>query len=80
MTDLPRTRAYPVQVSVPGTRTDDGAACTLLAIREAGGTWMIHSLDRGAVRLTEEQAARMATAILHLVGGRADHPARSVSE
>ncbi|MBV8539003.1 MAG: hypothetical protein JO364_08340 [Pseudonocardiales bacterium] len=79
MTDLPRTRAYPVQVSVPGIRTEDGTACTLLAIREAGGTWMIHSLDRGAVRLTEEQAARMATAILHLVGTRAG-AARSVSE
>ena len=80
MTDLPRTRAYPVQVSVPGTRTDNGAACTLLAIRGVGGTWMIHSLNSGAVRLTEEQAARMATAILHLLGVRADHPARAVSE
>ena len=56
-----------VSSSVQGTRTDTGAACTLLAIREAGGTWMIHSLDRGAVRLTEEQATRMATAILHLM-------------
>ncbi|MGH3771416.1 MAG: hypothetical protein ACRDRW_08490 [Pseudonocardiaceae bacterium] len=80
MTDLPRTRAYPMQVSVPGTRTDDGTACTLLAIREAGGTWMIHSLNSGAVRLTEGEAVRMATAILHLVGTRADHPARSLSE
>jgi hypothetical protein len=68
-----------VQVSVQGTHTDDGTSCTLLAIREAGGTWMIHSLDRGAVRLTEGEAARMATAILHLVGARADHPARGVS-
>ncbi|MGH3833886.1 MAG: hypothetical protein ACRDRS_26180 [Pseudonocardiaceae bacterium] len=79
MSDQPRTR-YPIQVSVQGTRTDDGTACTLLAIRETTGTWMIHSLDRSAVRLTEEQAARMATAILHLVGARADHPARAVSE
>ncbi|HWR47587.1 MAG TPA: hypothetical protein VN327_08265 [Pseudonocardiaceae bacterium] len=76
MTDLPRTRAHPVQVSVQGTRT----ACTLLTIRETGGTWMIHSLNSGAVRLTEEQAARMATAILHLVGARADHEVRAVSE
>jgi UDP-N-acetylglucosamine enolpyruvyl transferase len=56
-----------VQVSVQGTRTLTGTACTLLAIREAAGTWMIHSLHAGAVRLTEGEAARMATAILHLV-------------
>jgi len=80
VTDQPRTPAYPVQVSVPGTRTDDGASCELLAIREAGGTWMIHSLDSGAVRLTEEEAIRMARAILHLVGGRAQRAARGVSE
>ena len=78
VSDHPRTR-YPIQVSVPATRTDDNTECTLLAIRETGGTSMIHSLDRGAVRLTEEQTARMATAILHLVGTRAD-AARSVSE
>ena len=80
MTDQLRTRAYPVQVSVQGTRTDDGTACMLLAIREAGGTWMIHSLDSDAVRLTEGEAARMARAILHRVGARADHTMRSVSE
>ena len=79
MSDQSRTR-YPIQVSVPGTRTDDNTECTLLAIRETTGTWMIHSLNSGAVRLTEEQTARMATAILHLVGTRADHPARAVSE
>ena len=73
MTDLPR---YSVQVSVQGTRTDDGTTCTLLAIREVGGTWMIHSLDKGAVRLTEEEAARLATAILHLVGARAEGTSR----
>ena len=58
-------------MSVQGTRIgtdDDNASCTLLAICEAGGTWMIHSLDSGAVRLTEGETARMATAILHLVG------------
>ncbi|MGH3833607.1 MAG: hypothetical protein ACRDRS_24750 [Pseudonocardiaceae bacterium] len=79
MSGLPRTRAYSVQVSVPGTRTDDNTECTLLAIRETTGTWMIHSLNSGAVRLTEEQAARMATAILHLVGTHAG-AVRSVSE
>ncbi|MGH3721440.1 MAG: hypothetical protein ACRDRI_21840 [Pseudonocardiaceae bacterium] len=76
MTDQPR---YPVQVSVPGTRTDDDTACTLLAIREAGGTWMIHSLHAGAVRLTEEQAARMATGILHLVSPGAAAAARAAA-
>ncbi|MGH3833895.1 MAG: hypothetical protein ACRDRS_26225 [Pseudonocardiaceae bacterium] len=42
----------PARVSVQGTRTDDDA-CMLLAIREAGGAWIIHSLDSGAVRLAE---------------------------
>lgn len=79
MSDQPRAR-YPIQVSVPGTRTDDNTECTLLAIHETTGTWMIHSLNSGAVRLTEEQAARMATAILHLLGTRADHTAHTVSE
>ncbi|MGH3718255.1 MAG: hypothetical protein ACRDRI_05305 [Pseudonocardiaceae bacterium] len=73
MTDQPRCS---VQVSVQGTRTDDGTTCTLPAVPETGGTWMIHSLDKGAVRLTEDEAARMATAILHLVGGRAEGTSR----
>ncbi|HWR48348.1 MAG TPA: hypothetical protein VN327_12180 [Pseudonocardiaceae bacterium] len=68
--DPPR-RVHSVQVSGWGTRTDDGADCTLLAICETGGTWMIHSLNLGAVRLTEEEEAlRMAKGILHLVGAR----------
>ncbi|MGH3427631.1 MAG: hypothetical protein ACRDRI_18070 [Pseudonocardiaceae bacterium] len=50
------------------TRTDDDIACTLLAIREADGTWMIHTLDKVAVRLTEDDAIRMVSAILHLAG------------
>jgi len=33
---------------------------------------MIHSLDSGAMRLTEGEAARMVTAILHLVGARVE--------
>jgi hypothetical protein len=65
-----RTR-YPTQVSVSGTRTDDGEDCTLLAVYEATGTWMIHSLNSGAVRLTENEAARLAIGILHLM----KHPA-----
>ncbi|MGH3685882.1 MAG: hypothetical protein ACRDRU_02205 [Pseudonocardiaceae bacterium] len=78
MTDQPRPR-YPVQVSVPGTRTDDGTACTLLAIREAGGTWMIHTDPRGAVRITEDEAAGLATAILHLVSPGAARAARAAA-
>lgn len=78
MTDQPRPQ-YPVQVSVPGTRTDDGTGCELLAVREAGGTWMIHSLDKGAVRLSEEEAARMATGILHLVSPAAARAARAAT-
>ncbi|MGH3710528.1 MAG: hypothetical protein ACRDRQ_21030 [Pseudonocardiaceae bacterium] len=78
MTDQPRTR-YPVQVSVPGTRTDDGAGCELLAVRETGGTWMVHSLHVGAVWLTEEQAARMAASILHPVSPGAARAARAAT-
>jgi hypothetical protein len=77
VSDQPRTR-YPIQVSVPGTRTDDNTECTLLAIRETTGTWMIHSLHAGAVRLTDEEATRLAKGILHLVGTRAG-AAREVS-
>lgn len=66
-----------MQVSVQGTRTDDNAACTLLAIREPGGTWMIHTLDKVAVRLTNEAGTRLATAILHLAG---HPPTRGISE
>jgi hypothetical protein len=66
--ELPRIPAYPVQVSVQGTRTDDNTACTLLAIRETDGTWMIHTLDKVAVRLTDDEGTRLATAILHLAG------------
>lgn len=54
VTDQPRTPVYPVQVSVPGTRTEDGADCTLLAIRERSGTWMIHSLNQGAASVRTE--------------------------
>ncbi|MGH3722484.1 MAG: hypothetical protein ACRDRI_27360 [Pseudonocardiaceae bacterium] len=68
-----------MQVSVCGTRTDDGAGCDLLAVREAGGTWMIHSLHAGAVRLSEEQAARMAASILHLVSPGAARAARAAT-
>lgn len=79
MSDQPRTR-YPIQVSIEGTRadTDDNAAATLLATQEAGGTWLIH-LDQVAVRLTEEQAARLATAILHLVSPQAARAARAIA-
>ncbi|MGH3808396.1 MAG: hypothetical protein ACRDRU_17595 [Pseudonocardiaceae bacterium] len=82
MTDQPRTR-YPICVSIEGTRadTDDHADATLLATQEPGGTWLIHpvDLDRVAVRLTEEQAARLATAILHLVSPQAARAARAIA-
>ncbi|MGH3701638.1 MAG: hypothetical protein ACRDQY_19680 [Pseudonocardiaceae bacterium] len=81
--DLPRRRTYPVQVSIESTRadTDDNADATLLATHEAGGTWLIHplDLDRVAVRLTEEWAARLATAILHLVSLEAARAARATA-
>ena len=71
----PEPGRTPCRCRSQGTRIgtdDDNASCTLLAIHEASCTWMIlSSLDSGAVRLTEEEAVRMAKAILHLVGARA---------
>ena len=64
-----------VMVTVQGTRIDDAAAYMLLAIHEAGGTWTIDLGRAGAVRLTEE-AVRMARAILHLAGARAEGTCR----
>ncbi|MGH3831514.1 MAG: hypothetical protein ACRDRS_13900 [Pseudonocardiaceae bacterium] len=82
MTDQPRTR-HPIQVSIQGTRADTAghAETTPLATQEPGGTWLIHprDLDRVAVRLTEEQAARLATAIPHLVSPHAARAARATA-
>jgi len=82
--DSPRERPTPNPVPDPGVgpRHPHRHRCRLHAAgdRETTGTWMIHSLHAGAVRLTDEQATRLATAILHLVGTRADHTARAVSE
>lgn len=76
--ERPSTASYHT-VAVHGTRTDDGASHTLLAVHETGGTWMIHSLNSGAVRLPEAEAVRMAKAILHRVSARVEGKARRLS-
>lgn len=69
-----------VMVSVRGHYVEDGLPCTLLAVPEPGGTWMIHTIYRpGAVRLHEEEAVRMARAILDLTGA-AEGTARGIRE
>ena len=49
-----------------GKRTDDGTACTLLAVSEIGGVWALypHGADQLGVRLPADEAARIARAIL----------------
>ncbi|MGH3903044.1 MAG: hypothetical protein ACRDTE_02415 [Pseudonocardiaceae bacterium] len=54
------------RVNLDGRRTDDGARCTLVAIRELGGSWALypHGADKLGVRLHKEEAAKVARAIL----------------
>ncbi len=45
-----------------GKRTDDGTQCTLLVVRETGGTWCLypHGVGTLGVRLSGAEAARLA--------------------
>lgn len=54
------------RVVADGKRTDDGGRCKLLAVHEVGGTWALypHGWPRLGVRLTGDEAARLARAIL----------------
>lgn len=53
-----------------GKRTDGGAMCTLLAVRETGGRWALypHGAGQLGVRLPKSEAERLARAILGLGG------------
>jgi hypothetical protein len=59
------------RVVADGKRTDDGGRCELLAVHEVGGTWALypHGWPKLGVRLPEDEAARLARAILD---GRSD--------
>lgn len=47
--------------TVPGTRTDDGATCTLLVVAETRGTWALypHGAAQLGVRITDADAATL---------------------
>lgn len=54
------------RVVAVGKHTDDGAKCTLLAVREAGGDWCLypHGAGQLVVRLPRDEAVQVARAIL----------------
>ncbi|MGQ0774478.1 MAG: hypothetical protein ACT4NY_08690 [Pseudonocardiales bacterium] len=54
------------RVVVVGRRTDDGDQCTLVVVREVGGTWALHPHGDGKleVRLAGAEALKVAQAIL----------------
>lgn len=54
------------RVVLDGRRTDDGDRCTLIVIRELGGTWAFypHGMAQLGVRLGKEGAVTVARAIL----------------
>jgi len=51
---------------VDGRRTDDGDLCTLVVVREVGGTWVLypHGDAKFGVRLARAEALKVAQAIL----------------
>lgn len=51
---------------VVGRRTDDGTQCSLLLVHEVGGAWALypHGARQFGVRLSQEEAAKVAQAIL----------------
>ena len=54
------------RIVVEGRRTDDGALCTLVVVREVGGTWALHPHGDAklGVRLARAEALKVAQAIL----------------
>lgn len=54
------------RVVLDGRRTDDGAACSVVVVRESGGTWAIypHGMDQLGARLRDGELATMTRAIL----------------
>lgn len=57
------------RVSVTGRRVEDNDKCTLVVIREAGGTWALypHGFGKFGVRLPKDEAVQVAKAILSSV-------------
>ena len=49
-----------------GRRSDDGQRCSLVLVRRTGGDWCLypHGWDKLGVRLTDQQARRVAQRIL----------------
>ena len=54
------------RVVLVGGRTDDGAQCSVIVIREFGGTWALypHGVSRLGVRLGKGVTVTMTRAIL----------------
>ena len=54
------------RLTAAGQRTDDGTACTLLAVRETDGIWALypHGAEQLGVRLSAQEAQRVAQAII----------------
>ncbi|MCA1709619.1 MAG: hypothetical protein LC808_42615 [Actinobacteria bacterium] len=53
------------RVVLDGRRTDDGAVCSVVVVRELGGTWAIypHGADQLGVRIRTADAASLAQAM-----------------
>lgn len=53
-----------------GRRTDDNSTCSLVLLRKTGGDWWLypHGVDKFGVRLSDQEARRVAQTILD--GGR----------
>ena len=54
------------RLTMDGKRIDDRTRCTLLAVQEIGGTWVLypHGWDKFGVRLERENAETLARGIL----------------
>lgn len=63
-TDLPAAVPERGRLTVPGRRTDDGRACSLVVVNEADGSWSFSGPGEPGVRLTCDMVVVMADAIL----------------
>lgn len=54
------------RLTVDGKCTDDGSKCTLLAVHEIGGSWVLypHGAAQLGVRVTKAEVRKVAYAIL----------------
>ena len=53
------------RIVLDGRRTDDGAVCSVIVVRELGGTWAIypHGAGQLGVRIRTADAATLAQAM-----------------